>query len=104
MAFDFLVPVSSKVLAHCELLPPQALGKNIYVHTEKDGLPVLAGASFALIGVKESRNAFIKKTEPLDLDKIRMALYRLMLGNWNSTISTSGILRKERPLRIPTLW
>ena len=41
MAFDFLKPVGQRVLAHCELLPPQALGQVIYKHTEQDGLPVL---------------------------------------------------------------
>lgn len=90
MAFDFLVPVGNKVLAHCELLPPQALGKNVFMHTERDGLPVLANASFAIIGVNESRNAFEKKPEPLDTAAIRIALYKLMMGNWNSTIIDLG--------------
>ena len=61
MAFDFLVPIEDKVLAHCELLPPQALGKNIFKHTERKGLPVLANATIAIFGVHESRNAFEKK-------------------------------------------
>lgn len=90
MAFDFLVPVSTKVLAHCELLPPQALGKNVYMHTEKDGLPVLANVSFAILGVNESRNAFEKKPQPLDICGIRIALYKLMVGNWNSTLVDLG--------------
>lgn len=90
MAFDFLVPVGSKVLAHCELLPPQALGKNVFMHTERDGLPVLANASFAILGVNESRNAFEKKPGPLDISAVRIALYRLMMGNWNATIIDLG--------------
>jgi len=90
MAFDFLVPVSTKVLAHCELLPPQALGKHVFMHTERDGLPVLANASFAILGVNESRNAFEKKPEPLDISGVRIALYKLMMGNWNATIVDLG--------------
>ena len=90
MAFDFLQPVSQRVLAHCELLPAQTLGRIIYKHTEQEGLPVLAGATFAILGVYESRNAFIKKTSRLDLDEIRMQLYRLMEGNWNDTIIDLG--------------
>lgn len=90
MAFDFLQPVSQKVLAHCELMPPQALGQLIYKHTEQDGLPVLAGATFAIVGVFESRNAFIKKHNRLDLEELRLQLYRLMLGNWNDTIIDLG--------------
>ncbi|RKR15311.1 arginase family enzyme [Maribacter vaceletii] len=90
MAYDFLVPVEDKVMAHCELLPEQSLGKNIYAHTERDGLPVLANASIALLGVKESRNAFEKKTEKLDVSAIRIQFYKLMSGNWNSTIVDMG--------------
>ncbi len=90
MAFDFLVPVEDKVLAHCELLPPQALGKNIHKHTSKKGLPVLANVSIAIMGVHESRNAFEKKLERLDISQIRLQLYKLMLGNWNSTIVDLG--------------
>jgi len=90
MAFDFLVPVKDKVLAHSELFPEQALGKNVHMHTEKDGLPVFAHADVAIFGVLESRNAFEKKPEKLDLDEVRIQLYRLMMGNWNSTIIDIG--------------
>jgi len=90
MAFDFLVPVDDKLLAHCELLPLQALGNKIHKHTERKGLPVLANASFAIIGVNESRNAFEKKTEGLNLSAIRLQLYKLMMGNWNGTIVDLG--------------
>lgn len=90
MAFDFLVPVKDKVLAHSELLPEQAFGKNVHMYTEKDGLPVFAHADVAIFGVLESRNAFEKKPEKLDLDEVRIQLYRLMMGNWNSTIIDIG--------------
>lgn len=90
MAFDFLVPIKDKVLAFSELLPPQALGKNVFKHTEKKGLPVFANASVAIFGVLESRNAFEKKPEKLDIDEIRIQLYRLMTGNWNATILDIG--------------
>ncbi len=90
MAFDFLVPVEDKALAHCELLPPQSLGKNIFKHTQRDGLPVLANASFAIMGVNESRNAFEKKPEKLALVEIRIQLYKLMMGNWNVNIVDLG--------------
>lgn len=90
MAFDFLVPVSDKVLAFSEFLPSQALGKNIHKHTQKKGLPVFANATVAIFGVLESRNAFEKKPEQLDTDGVRIQLYRLMMGNWNSTIIDIG--------------
>ena len=81
MAFDFLVPVPDKVLAHNELLPDQSIGKNTYIHTEKEGLPVLANATVAFLGVRESRNAFEKKNEKLDVSAIRLQLYKLLMGN-----------------------
>lgn len=90
MAFDFLQPVSQRVLAHCELLPEQSLGRQIYKHTTQEGLPVLAGTTFAIIGVYESRNAFVRKTVRLDLDEIRIQLYRLMSGNWDASITDLG--------------
>ncbi len=90
MAFDFLVPVADQVLAHNELLPLQALGRHIHIHTEKEGLPVLANASFAILGVNESRNAFEKKPEKLDINQIRIQLYRLMMGNWDATMVDLG--------------
>ena len=89
-AFDFLVPVADKVLAHCELLPAQALGRNISKHSTNNGLPQLNNASVALIGVRESRNAFEKKPEKLDVSAIRIQLYKLLLGNWNSSIIDIG--------------
>ncbi|MEA1785500.1 formimidoylglutamase [Arenibacter sp. GZD96] len=90
MAFDFLVPVEDIVLAHCQLLPAQALGKNIHIHSKNEGLPVLANATVAFIGVHESRNAFQKKPLRLDITQIRLQLYKLMLGNWNATLVDLG--------------
>ena len=90
MAFDFLVPVEDRIIAHCELLPSQAIGRNTYIHTAKDGLPVLANATVAILGVRETRNAFEKKLEQLNVSEIRFQLYRLLLGNWNTTIVDLG--------------
>ena len=44
----------------------------------------------AIVGVKESRNAFEKKHEKLDVSAIRVQLYKLMAGNWNSTLVDLG--------------
>ncbi|SHI69340.1 formimidoylglutamase [Pseudozobellia thermophila] len=90
MELDFLVPVEDKVLAHCELLPQQALGKHLRIHTQRDGLPDLKGVDIAIIGVNESRNAFEKKPEKLDISGIRIQLYKLLMGNWNSTLADIG--------------
>ena len=90
MAFDFLTPVEDKVLAHRELLPAQALGKHAKIHTKRDGLPDLESVSIAIIGVRESRNAFEKKPEKLNITAIRIQLYKLFLGNWNSNLADMG--------------
>src|SRR5690606_6005115 len=94
MAFDFLIPVEDKLIAHCELLPPQSIGRNIFKHTEKKGLPVLANATIALMGVRESRNAFEHRPEQLDTSGIRMQFYKLMMGNWNSSLIDLGDLEE----------
>jgi arginase family enzyme len=53
-------------------------------------LPVLANATVALLGVRESRNAFEKKHEKLDVSGIRLQFYKLLIGNWNGTIVDLG--------------
>lgn len=90
MAFDFLVPVEDDVLAQCEHLSSQSIGKNTHIHTLKEGLPVLANVSVAILGVRESRNAFEKKSEKLDVSGLRLAFYKLQLGNWNANIVDLG--------------
>ena len=90
MAFDFLTPVEDKVLAYCELIPAQALGKHIKIHSKRDGIPELESISIAIIGVRESRNAFEKKPEKLDIAAIRIQLYKLYRGNWNSNLADMG--------------
>ncbi|NER14824.1 arginase [Leptobacterium flavescens] len=90
MNFDFLSPVESVVLAHNQLLPKQALGKIIKIHSEKDGLPDLSDVKIAIIGVGESRNAFVKPKEKLNLGNIRLEIYKLFSGNWSHGIADMG--------------
>ncbi|WP_150451215.1 formimidoylglutamase [Arenibacter lacus] len=90
MAFNFLVPVKEEVLAYCELLTSQAMGRQIIKHSEKHGLPDLSKASVALLGVNETRNAFGEPKEPLDLSGIRRQFYSLMKGNWNTNMVDLG--------------
>ena len=90
MALDFLLPVSDKVLAHNALLPEQAIGNKLQIHTQKSGLPDLKDVQMAFIGVHESRNAFEKKPYRLDIDAIRMQWYKLMFGNWDAAVVDLG--------------
>ncbi|WP_026809854.1 formimidoylglutamase [Arenibacter latericius] len=90
MVFSFLVPIKEEVLDQCELLPSQSLGRQIFKHTSKEGLPELAKANVAFLGVNETRNAFGEPKEVLDLSGIRNQLYGLMMGNWNTNIVDLG--------------
>lgn len=90
MHFEFLTPVEHVVLAHNQLLPKQTLGKNILIHSEKEGLPDLDTVKIVIIGVNESRNASVKAKEKCNLSAIRIQLYRLFAGNWGSHIADLG--------------
>ncbi|MEM6515985.1 MAG: formimidoylglutamase [Bacteroidota bacterium] len=94
MSFNFLSPVSEKVLAHKELLSPQALGKKIKIHSEQEGFPELKGVSLAIIGVLENRNDVNYIGEDLNFDSIRIALYSLFPGNWDTSIADLGDIKK----------
>ena len=75
MNTDFLSPVESVVLAHNELLPAQAIGNSIQIHTEKEGIPELEGVKMALIGVDEFRNAKVQREDHLKLKEFRRQFY-----------------------------
>ncbi|MCW1953827.1 MAG: formimidoylglutamase [Flavobacteriia bacterium] len=90
MALDFLLPVSDSLLAHNALLPPQAVGNKLSIHSEKAGMPSLDAVQLVIIGVNESRNAFEKKTAPQSTFGIRQQLYKLMYGNWNAVVADLG--------------
>ncbi|MFT4611315.1 MAG: formiminoglutamase [Glaciecola sp.] len=90
MNFNFLSPVSDAVLAHNELLPEQALGKKMKIHSTQNGIPDLDGVTLAIIGVKENRNDINYMGEELNFDTIRTSLYALFPGNWNTTVADLG--------------
>ena len=94
MDFNFLSPVSDTVLAHNQLLPNQALGKKIKIHSAQNGLPDLDDVQIAIIGVLENRNDLNYMGEEFQLDTIRMAFYALYPGSWNTTIADLGDLHK----------
>lgn len=90
MNTDFLSPVESVVLAHNELLPSQAVGNSIEIHSEKAGVPDLEGVKIALIGVNEFRNAKIQKQDHLKIREFRKQFYQLFMGNWSHKIVDLG--------------
>ena len=94
MDFNFLSPVSDTVLAHNQLLPNQALGKKIKIHSAQNGLPDLDDVQIAIIGVLENRNDLNYIGEEFQLDTIRKAFYALYPGSWNTNVADLGDLHK----------
>lgn len=95
MEFEFLSPVNDLLMAHNELLPEQALGSQIDVHTSKNGIPeTVTAAKFAIIAVLENRSDINYLGEELNLLEIRKALYSLYPGNWSHKIVDLGNLSK----------
>ncbi|GAA4279689.1 formimidoylglutamase [Gaetbulibacter aestuarii] len=94
MNFSFLSPVSDAVLAHNELLPEQALGKKLKIHSAQNGIPDLDDVQLAIIGVLENRNDLNYIGEEFQLNTIRQAFYGLYPGSWNTTIADLGDIQK----------
>ncbi|WP_136481724.1 formimidoylglutamase [Cognatitamlana onchidii] len=97
MNFNFLSPVSDSVLAHNELLSPQALGRKLKIHSAQHGIPDLEGVHLAIIGVLENRNDINYIGEEFQLNEIRKSFYSLFPGSWNVSVADLGdINRGER--------
>ncbi|MBT8244026.1 MAG: formimidoylglutamase [Winogradskyella sp.] len=90
MNFNFLSPVSDSVLAHCELLSQQTIGKKVKIHSEQHGIPDIDNVQLAIIGVKENRNDVNYIGAELNFDDVRKTLYSLFPGNWATIIADLG--------------
>ena len=90
MDFDFLLPVENADVAHTTMLSNQSLGKSIYIHTKKNGLPDIQDAHIAIIGVHEGRRAVDNFGTGDNFSIIRKYLYQLFPGNWFSKIVDLG--------------
>ena len=96
MSFEFLQPVNDAIVAHIALLPNQALGKSVKIHSKKEGLPALEGVQIAIIGIKEGRGSVDNMGTGDNFDIIRKYLYQLYPGNWFSAIADLGDLAKGK--------
>ncbi|OEJ99217.1 arginase [Flavivirga aquatica] len=94
MDLNFLSPVSDLVMAHNELLSPQALGRKIKIHSIQNGVPDLENVTIAIFGVLENRNDVDYIGEEFGLDEIRKSFYGLFPGIWNTTIADLGDINK----------
>jgi arginase family enzyme len=94
MNFNFLSPVSDSVLAHNELLPAQALGRKLKIHSAQHGIPDLDDVNIAILGVLENRNDVNYIGEEFQLNEIRKSFYGLFPGSWNTTVADLGDINK----------
>ncbi|WP_290701752.1 formimidoylglutamase [Lacinutrix sp.] len=94
MNFNFLSPVADTVLAHNELLPMQALGRKLKIHSAQEGIPDLQDVSVAIIGVLENRNDINYIGEEFELNEVRKSFYALFPGSWNTTIADLGDINR----------
>lgn len=99
MNVDFLAPVKSLVLAHNELLPKHSLGRSIRIHIEKGDVPDLENAQIAIIGVNEIRSEITDYNGAIDIQAIRLELYKLFSGNWHSGIVDLGDIEPGNTLK-----
>src|SRR5690606_34557316 len=94
MNFNFLSPVPDFVLAHNQLLSPQALGRKLRIHSAQKGIPDLEGINIAILGVLENRNDVNCLGEDFKLNEIRKSLYALYRGSWTVTIAVLGDINR----------
>ena len=94
MNFNFLSPVSDLVLAHNELLSPQALGRKLKIHSAQHGIPDLEDVDLAIIGVIENRNDINYIGEEFQLNEIRKSFYSLFPGSWNTMVADLGDINR----------
>ena len=65
------------------------LGRQISVHSEKEGFPELTDIDIAIVGIADARGAGREDCSQ-ELYYIRKELYRLYVGNWKKRIADLG--------------
>lgn len=88
MEFDFLQPVSDKILKLVQGFTSQQLGSKIVFHT-KDQFPDLNKINIAIIGVLENRGSD-NVDSVVDLSAIRKEFYSMFPGNWDASVADLG--------------
>lgn len=88
MEFDFLQPVSDKILKLVQGYTSQQLGSKIVFHT-KDQFPDLNKINIAIIGVLENRGGD-NAGAVVDLLAIRTEFYSMFPGNWDASVADLG--------------
>ena len=88
MEFEFLSPIDDKLLAHNLMLPEQALGRNLRIHTSQEGFPDLKDTKIVIVTLEPR----LSKGESIHF-RFRQQLYQLFYGNWDFVSADLGILK-----------
>lgn len=91
---DFLSPVKQSVIDHLDLQPSLCMGNTFRIHTRQEGFPDLENVQIAIVGVEEGRNSVNNFGCGENLHFIRLKLYELYPGNWNTQIADLGNILK----------
>lgn len=86
---DFLSPVGNSIIESVAGQHGQAIGHQLRIHQEIEGLPELEGVKLAIIGILEDRgsdNAGAAQSP----DLIRKYLYPLFWGDWQASVADLG--------------
>ncbi|MCB0374712.1 MAG: formimidoylglutamase [Sinomicrobium sp.] len=94
MDFEFLLPVSNTVLSHSSFLHKQTLGKTLKIHTKNEGFPEMDDVRIALFCVNEFGYSSTKFHQQTDISGLRIQLYKLYAGNWNTVVADLGDIAK----------
>ncbi len=91
MAFDFLQPVSSKIIDFVRQQSNSTLGQKVLFHTDEE-FPNLDEVKIAIITVNEYRGAKLEN-ETHDFNELRKQFYALFPGNWSVSIADLGTIQ-----------
>ncbi len=94
MIFDYLIPVSEKVIDVLSNYQDLRFGTSINIHTDKNVPEITKDVSIVIIGVQEDRCALNNEGTGDDFTIIREELYKLYLGNWHLNIVDLGNIAK----------
>jgi len=89
MIQDFFIPVAKEFVVE-NGSSKDFFGDNVFKYTDKDVFPDLKDVSLAIFDVREGRFSVNNEETAIGADDIRKELYKLSLGNWNTSIVDLG--------------
>ncbi len=94
MIFNYLHPVSEKVIDELALYQDKRFGASITIHTIDSVPEITESTKLAIIGVQEDRDSVNNEGTGDDFSIIRAELYKLYAGNWKLDIVDLGNILK----------